>query len=163
MLLAEVHKPNGIRITKSDTDGIFIHFKGPHKQGGIELESLVKQLDFSGPIVRDWVEGQLAGKRTCHVEPYKDRWAVVFGEGMPLSPINFKDKNMANECANRHNEGKTIDTPIIYHLDECCGCSVFYFSTILQEIVVLCNECGMVRKGLFNNGDNDVSGATLTI
>lgn len=58
MLLAEVNNPSGLRLTKSNTDGIFLHFDaGGENQVGIRLDNpeLVGYL-----VVLLWAEQQFS-------------------------------------------------------------------------------------------------------
>lgn len=55
MLLAEVKNPSGLRLTKSDTDGIFLHFDTGEKQAGLRLDTL---RDCSSVILL-WAEKQI--------------------------------------------------------------------------------------------------------
>lgn len=54
MLLAEVNSPSDLRLTKSDTDGIFLHFDTGKEQAGLRLDTLG---DCSSVILL-WAEKQ---------------------------------------------------------------------------------------------------------
>jgi hypothetical protein len=47
--------------------------------------------------------------------------------------------------------GEVLQTPIVFHAHECCGCADFFYSRQLLEIVLVCNECGEMRQALFDN------------
>lgn len=54
----EIKNPHGIRITKSDTDGIFIHFQGSDKERayGVELNDFLDKFDIGRDVIKDWVD-----------------------------------------------------------------------------------------------------------
>lgn len=72
MLLAEVNNPSGLRLTKSDTDGIFLHFDAGEKQVGIRLDNP----DLVGSsVLITWAEQQFeqrptAGEWTKEIRDY---------------------------------------------------------------------------------------------
>ena len=81
MLLAEVNNPSGLKLTKSDTDGIFLHFdidSTDGKQAGLRLDTLG---DCSSHILL-WAEKQFAKQQALNslltackkVKRYKE-WA----------------------------------------------------------------------------------------
>lgn len=60
MLVAEVHNPTGLKLTKSDMDGIFLHFaEAEDKQAGIRLDN--SELICSSAAIR-WAEKQFSRK-----------------------------------------------------------------------------------------------------
>ena len=81
MLLAEVNNPSGLKLTKSDTDGIFLHFNTDStddKQAGLCLNSLG---DCSS-VILTWAEKHFARQQALNslltackkVKQYKE-WA----------------------------------------------------------------------------------------
>lgn len=61
------------------------------------------------------------------------------------------------------NIGKMIRTPIGFHTDDCSGCMDVYFSREKQELIAVCNECGLRRQFLTNieGTDGCIFGATI--
>ena len=79
-----------------------------------------------------------------------------------VGKIKFQGSNYAEEYANALNNNKIICTPITFHSDDnCCGCADFYYSTEEQEIIAICNECGLKRKLMMNSDELSIIGATL--
>lgn len=97
------------------------------------------------------------------VEERGKGWDAVYGEPNGESGIRFPTRELAEEFIGLWNNGGIIRTPIAYHPDECCGCTHFYFSRVMQEIIAICNECGMVRRFLTNCDAGDVIGGTELI
>lgn len=60
--------------------------------------------------------------------------------------------------------GKIIRTPIGFHTDDCPGCMDVYFSREKQELIAICNECGMRRQFLTNIEGNygSILGCTVS-
>ncbi len=61
--------------------------------------------------------------------------------------VSFEKHEHATEYAAARNNNKIIRTPIPFH---CPGCVNLYFSYIEQEIIAVCDECGLKRKLLMN-------------
>ncbi len=100
----------------------------------------------------------------CYLEEYGDSWGVSFGMPNGEKGIDFENKAMAVECVFNYNFDKVISTSIPFHPEECCGCCDLYFSTIQQEIILICNECGSIRKAMFNDPEIlDIYGVTLPL
>lgn len=60
MLLAEVHNPTGLKLTKSDTEGIFLHFEeSDDKQVGIRLDDPNM---VGSSVATKWAERQFGRK-----------------------------------------------------------------------------------------------------
>ena len=61
------------------------------------------------------------------------------------------------------NIGKIIRTPTGFHADNCPGCMDVYFSREKQELIAICNECGMKRQFLTNIEGNygSILGCTI--
>ena len=61
------------------------------------------------------------------------------------------------------NTGKMVRTPVGFHVDNCPGCMDVYFSREKQELVAICNECGMKRQFLTNIEGNygSILGCTI--
>lgn len=78
MLLAEVHNPTGIRLTSSDTDGIFLHFDAGEKQVGISLDCL--GLPGSSVAIM-WANQQLA-EQLCYTDMKRRLKAHSAGEAV---------------------------------------------------------------------------------
>ena len=140
---------------------VVIHHKMIGKVMPEEIEVPVNSVKAAGGHnVRLSSEGAIR----CYLEEYGDGWGVSFGRPNGEKGINFKRKEMAVECVERYNSGNVIQTPISFHVESCCGCCDFYFSRVLQEIVLVCNECGIARKALFNDSEVlSVYGATIAI
>ncbi len=93
-------------------------------------------------------------------EPYN----IVFGDPINDSRgVMFKNRKLAREYHRMELEGKVIGTPVGYHPDDCCGCVHFYFSRERQNIVFVCNECGMKREMLTENVCGDIIGASIPL
>lgn len=78
MLLAEVHNPTNIRLTSSDTDGIFLHFDAGEKQVGIRLDNP----NLAGSEVASaWAKQQLA-EQLCYTDMKRRLKAHSAGEAV---------------------------------------------------------------------------------
>lgn len=84
-MVIEVKNPSGLRITKSDTNGIFLHFKGDKKEGGIELNALVENL-FIKEVVVDWVESCISTTISAKLDKKK---VGMYGETPKVTIGNF--------------------------------------------------------------------------
>ncbi len=79
-------------------------------------------------------------------------WHAVYDN--PIQGKNgtgFKTADFANEYIKAWNEGEISHTPIAFHSDDCCGCCDFYFSRLKQDIIAVCNECGVKRRLMLND------------
>ncbi len=136
-----------VRITSSKEDGIFLHFE-PIKGGvtaGITLEK-IKSGSIIATTIQNWADEAMETKDLYSVEcPDKSpKWEVVYGD-----PIRgrlmcaFHSAEEAEEMVDMWNTGRVVrNTMVAYHPEMCCGCSIFYFSHIHQDMVQVCNECG---------------------
>lgn len=97
----------------------------------------------------------------CEVEKPKSVVCPDIDGGHLVGKIKFQGQDSAKEYADVRNDNKIIRTPIPFHNEECCGCADFYFSTLKQEIIVICNECGLKRKLMMNNDELSIIGPTL--
>ena len=99
----------------------------------------------------------------CEVEKPKSVACPDIDGGFLVGWVKFKELKFAEEYANARNNNKVIRTPIGFHEDECCGCADFYFSIQKQEMIAVCNECGLKRKLLLNDPNVlSIIGPTVT-
>jgi hypothetical protein len=97
---------------------------------------------------------------SCEVAKEKVVVCPDIDGGYLVFRVKFKQVEHAQEFADAVNENKVIRTPIAFHLEGCCGCVDVYFSRDKQEIIAICNECGLRRQLRLNTGDNDIIGQT---
>lgn len=93
-------------------------------------------------------------KFVCNCEVEKPKFIVCpdIDGGHLVEKVKFKEHNFAEEYANARNDNKIIRTAIAFHSDKCCGCTDFYFSALKQEMIAVCNECGIKREFMTNDG-----------
>ena len=87
----------------------------------------------------------------CEIEKPKSVVCPDIDGGYLVKKVKFREHKFAEEFANALNDNKVIYTPIGFHSDECCGCAGFYFSTQKQEMIAICNECGLRRELMMND------------
>lgn len=96
MLLAEVKNPSGLRLTKSDTDGIWLHFEAEGtKAGGIRLDD-----DPRFPSRIAWAHKQF---ETAEAKKSTDKAPEVSAERPQLSAddINITFTQLQNKTQDR--------------------------------------------------------------
>lgn len=122
-MLIEITNPDGIRITKSDTDGTFVHFKGRATQGGIEVCSLPTDGpdNVLGKILKDWAISQYEPEVARH-------W--------PNKSIFYSIPTL-------------ITCP---YTKDCCGCLSIEYHSRRQQIEVKCGECGQASVIMNHEG-----------
>ncbi len=98
----------------------------------------------------------------CEIEKPKSVACPDLGGGWLVGGVQFKEHRYAVEFAKAQNDNKIIRTPIAFHSDDCCGCAHFYFSAHKQDMIAICNECGIRRELLLNADDGgSVIGTTV--
>lgn len=91
----------------------------------------------------------------CELEKSKSVVCPDIG-GYFVGKVKFEKRGDATDYANALNNGKTISTPIGFHTDDCCGCATFYFSREKQEMIAICNECGLRRELMMSSDDSSI-------
>ena len=90
MLMREVKNLTNIRLTESDTDGIWLHFDGGNLKAGISLGSLFTHGVITSEAIEAWAREQLDKQDTAHRRFYLE---------LPPAP--------SNEFLKEGNEGRT--------------------------------------------------------
>lgn len=65
-MVREVKNLTNIRLTESDTDGIWLHFEGGGKMARISLGSLFVHGDITNEAVESWAREQLDKQKVAH-------------------------------------------------------------------------------------------------
>ena len=93
-----------------------------------------------------------------------ESWQVIYGEPNGEKGVGFASYSLAVEFLDAANNDELIRTPIACHPDDCPGCADIYFSRTKQELIAVCNECGMKREFLTNPVNcGDLIGSTRTL
>lgn len=98
----------------------------------------------------------------CEIEKPKSVACPDIDGKWVVGGVKFKERQFAEEFAKALNDNKVIYTPIGFHSDECCGCAGFYFSVEKQEMIAICNECGLRRELLMNSEEQSIIGPTVS-
>lgn len=92
-------------------------------------------------------------KHNVFVVLIDDDYHVVFGEPNGEKGIIFPSKKLAEEYVTEYEALGVKGSMTPFHGEDCCGCTDIYFSRLLQEVVFVCNECGLLRKTGINHKD----------
>ena len=132
-------------------------------RGKVLATILAEHLDDMGAADCE-ISVETRGKKyVCKCEIEKPKFVVCpdIDGGYLVGKVNFRKYEYAKEYADALNNNKIIRTPIGFHSDDCCGCTHFYFSVQKQEMIAICNECGLRRELMMNNDESSIIGATL--